>query len=95
MTDEAAQTVDFEGAEASTTSIAMEAVTELFHRLPWGMEIVLSNGRTATLKKFVEPRLNDDGKEEFGFDLWGEDACFHLEFMVTRTGWGMAIEQSE
>ncbi len=85
--------IDFDAAEVTATSIAMEAMTELFHRLPWGMEIYTSNGRKYIFKKFTEPRLNSDGKEQFGFDLKEENGNSHIEFTATRTGWGVAVEQ--
>lgn len=71
---------------ARVNGVAMEAVQDLFHRLPWGMEIALSNGKKCVLKKFTEPRLNEEtGRPEFGFDLKGDD--WHLEFYVRQTGW--------
>lgn len=80
--------VDFPGIKARITASSLEAITDVFHRMPWGAEITLSNGTTCKLKPFVEPRLNDEGRAEFGFDLAG--ATWHLEFMVTQTGWGGA-----
>ena len=61
--------------QAAQLQFCMEAMTELYHRLPWGMEIVLSNGQTVVMKKFVEPKIGKDGQEEFGFDLAIKDSC--------------------
>lgn len=81
--------VDFDGIKAKVTSVAMEAAQDVFHRMPWDQEIVMSDGRRGKILKFVEPRLNEEtGKPEFGFDIAGDG--WHLEFFVRQTGWGGA-----
>ena len=70
-------------------AVAMEALTEIFHRFPWGQEMTFANGTKGAIKKFVEPRLNaETGRPEFGFDVKGAD--WHLEFFVRQEGWGGA-----
>lgn len=67
------------------TEIALKA---LWEAMPWGMKITLPGGEEATLEKFVEPQRGEDGVWKFGFDVQDTAAGWHLEFFVTKTGWG-------
>lgn len=68
-----------------------EIVRQLWHMLPLGQEITLSNGRVGKLKPFVEPRERD-GRWEFGFDVVFEKGSpDHLEFFLKHTGGGGMI----
>ena len=90
--------VDFDAVKARVNATAMEAITQLFHSLPWGTKIPLSNGKTMVLTKFVEPRISHrdmpgwqhEGSVEFGFDLKAEDGSSHIEIYAFQTGWGGA-----
>ena len=65
-----------------------EIMREIFPRLPFGTEFVLSNGRKGRFKKFVEPRERD-GRWECGFDIvFDEGSPDHLEFFIKHTGGG-------
>lgn len=67
-----------------------EIVREVFHRMPFGQEFTLSNGRKGRIKKFVEPRQREEGgRWEFGFDVvFDEGSPDHIEFFVKHTGGG-------
>lgn len=80
-----------ENTQARVERPVMEAIQEVFHRMPWGQTFRLLNGGEAVISKFVEPRLNhESGKPEFGFDVKAVDGSWHLEFFVRNTGWGGA-----
>ena len=65
-----------------------EILQEIFHRMPFGQEVTLSNGRVGRIKKFIEPRMRDD-QWEFGFDIvFDVGSPDHLEFFVKHTGGG-------
>jgi hypothetical protein len=46
---------EFNDIRLKQYSIAMEALNDLFHRIPFGEEIRFSDGRTGTIKPFFEP----------------------------------------
>lgn len=80
-------TIDFDGIKARVNAVAFEVTQDIFHRLPWGQEIALSNGTRGTLTKWYEPKVNaETGQTEFGIDVIGEG--WHLEFVCKQTGWG-------
>ena len=89
----------FEQERARSTAIALEVMCDVFHRMPFGQQIALSNGKTATIRPFVEPTTADDrtderkGVPQFGFDVVFDDGSGHIEFMAYKTGWGAAINQ--
>jgi len=65
-----------------------EVIVEVFSRMPFAQEFILSNGRKGRIRKFVEPRQRD-GRWEFGFDVvFDEGSPDHLEFFVKHTGGG-------
>ena len=67
-----------------------EVIHEIFARMRWGEKFILANGRTAYLKKFYEPKKDEDEKWCFGFDVCFEDngTPDHLEFKVVHVGGG-------
>lgn len=67
-----------------------EVMAEVFARMPFGQEFVLSNGRRGRIKKFIEPyRDPDTGQWKFAFDVvFDEGSPDHLEFFVNHTGGG-------
>jgi hypothetical protein len=73
----------------------MEAIQDIFHRIPFGEEITFSDGRKGTLQVYFEPRIFEraPGHEDLlhqrptaGIDISGDG--WHLEFMLVQTGWG-------
>ena len=48
----------YEHTSARMNAHAMEALQELFHRIPFGSKITLANGKTATITPFVEPSVD-------------------------------------
>lgn len=78
--------------KARMTSLAMEALQDLFHRIPFGETIRFSDGREGVISKFVEPRIDTDRDDHLnncpraGIDIQFEDG--HLEFMLYQSGWG-------
>ena len=67
---------------------AMEALQELFHRIPFGTKITLANGKTATIEPFVEPCVDHDGKLCALIDVKYDDGSGHFEFCLYQSGWG-------
>lgn len=52
---------------------------------------VFFNGRSCAIKKLGEVRQRD-GEWRFSFDVLNPDETFdHIEFTVTKTGWGRGI----
>ena len=74
-------------------SIAMEALQDLFYRLPFDQEIVLSNGKKGVIRPFIKPKQGDiDGQKGVpyaGIDIALDDG--HLEFIIYQSGWGGSI----
>lgn len=65
-----------------------EVLRELFHRLPFGEEITLANGRKGRFVKLSEPRIMREQwvfGVDFRFDSGSPD---HLEFYLKHTGGG-------
>ena len=50
-------------------SIAMEALNDLFHRIPFGEKNQFSDGRTGSIKPFFEPKWKEDGTLVAGIDI--------------------------
>ena len=67
-------------------SIAMEALNDLFHRIPFGEKTKFSDGRTGTIRPFFEPEWKEDGTPVAGIDIQFSDS--HLEFQLILSGWG-------
>ena len=81
----------YEETSARINTHAMEVLQELFHRIPFGTEITLANGKTATITPFIEPRVDDDGKLSAVIDVKYHDGSGHFEFCVYQSGWGGAV----
>ncbi len=76
-----------DSSEAFYTGLTIAALEGVFARMPFGQTFTIKDGRTCTVKPFVEPRVNAKTlMPEFGFDVKGDG--WHLEFFVQRTGWG-------
>lgn len=85
--------VDFDGVSARINASAMEALQEIFHRLPFGTKITLANGKTATINKFIEPEVAPEGhplagRPRAGIDVTYDDGSGHFEFALYQSGWG-------
>lgn len=77
--------------QARSENVAMEALQDIFHRLPFGQKIVLSNGKSATIKPFFEPMIAQQGEERSvccGLDVQFDDGSGHIEFTINLSGWG-------
>lgn len=78
--------------KAKMTSRAMEALQDLYHRIPFGEKIMFSDGREGVITKFVEPTISTDRDDHLAniprasIDIQFEDG--HLEFMLYQSGWG-------
>ena len=70
--------------------IIMECLQLMFHYIPKGEPFTLSNGKTAYIKTFIKPRINEEtGTHEFGIDVKIDDfPVRHIEFMMRKTGQG-------
>ena len=68
-------------------SRALAALEEVFKRMPWDQVIEMPGGEQAVIKKFIEPRIKD-GSTEFLFDVRDTHDDWHLEILVTISGWG-------
>lgn len=72
--------------------IAMEALQDLFHRVPFGEKIKFSDGREGVITPFIEPNIDPDRVDHLGnvpyagIDIQLEDG--HLEFILFQGGWG-------
>ena len=84
---------DVEMVRRRQASIALEALRDLFHRIPFGeaYKFKLSDGRDAWFKPFYEPRPTErpdqlEGAVEAGIDVVLPDG--HLEFRIYLSGWG-------
>lgn len=85
--------VDFDGVSARVNAQAMEALQELFHRIPFGTKITLASGKVATIKKFIEPEIAPEGhrlagQPRAGIDVTYDDGSGHFEFSLHQSGWG-------
>ena len=78
----------YEHTSARMNAHAMEALQELFHRIPFGSKITLANGKTATIEPFVEPCVDHDGKLCALIDVKYDDGSGHFEFCLYQSGWG-------
>lgn len=87
----------FTTQKARMDALTLEVMRDVWHRMPFGQEIALSNGETATIRPFVEPREGNPEREDdlsrpnFGFDVVGPGGSWHLEFWTSRGGWGGAV----
>lgn len=80
--------------------VVMEVMQEVYARLPYGQKFQLSDGSTAYLKKFIEPRIcpyenhSFTGSPQLGFDVVLENGKLdHIEFAVFQSGWGRALAE--
>jgi len=78
----------YEDTDAKINANAMEALQELFHRIPFGTKITLANGKTATIVPFVEPSVDPEGKLHALIDIKYDDGSGHFEFCLYQSGWG-------
>ena len=78
------------GQNDAISPIVLECLKEIFHHIPKGHSFVLSNGKTARTKTFVEPSYNEIYDEfEFGIDILIDDFTVdHIEFFMRKTGHG-------
>jgi hypothetical protein len=67
---------------------AIAAMKAVFDRMPWGQVIELPGGEQASIEKFYEPKVDEEGCLRFGFDVRDTLGGWHLEFKVTKSGWG-------
>lgn len=87
--------VDFAAVSARVNANAMEALQELFHRIPFGTKVTLANGKVATIKPFVQPEIAPEGhalagRPHAGIDITFDDGSGHFEFSLYQSGWGGA-----
>ncbi len=78
----------FENLQLRVETIALEALRDIFHRIPFGEEITFSDGRKGVIRKFYEPKIADDGAIKAGIDIKDVEGNWHLEFILEKTGWG-------
>lgn len=73
-----------------TSQVRVEALVAIWHRMPFGQTLELSNGKTAVITAVGEPDVSEaDGSTlGFMFDLAYTDGSGHLEYYVKATGWG-------
>lgn len=88
---ELGELISREGAKRKASTD--EAMREVFHRMPWGVEFTMASGVTGSLKKLGDVG-EKDGEPVFYFDVVFSDGG-HLEFMVNRTGWGSPVNSVE
>ena len=70
-----------------------EIIQHIWHLIPIGQEITLSNGRVGRLKAFVLPSERN-GRWEFGFDVvFDKGSPDHLEFFLKHTGGGGTLSE--
>jgi hypothetical protein len=89
----------FEAIRARVNQHAMEALREVFHRMPWDQPVTVGqqNAVIAQLRG-QEEQVRDgshfpDGHPSrdipfFTFDVRAADGSWHIEFCVQQTGWG-------
>jgi len=78
----------YEDTSPRINAHAMEALQELFHRISFGSKITLANGKTATIKPFMEPSVDEDGTLRAVIDVKYDDGSGHFEFCLCQSGWG-------
>ena len=88
--------IDVDTERARINAHVMEAMQELFHRLPFGTQITLANGKTATIKPFYEPEIAPEesplaGRARAGVDISYDDGSAHFEFTLYQSGWGGSV----
>ena len=74
----------YEDTSPKINAHAMEALQELFHRIPFGTKITLADGKTATIEPFVEPSVDADGTPRALIDVKYDDGSGHFESCVGR-----------
>ena len=83
---------EFERIKAKQSEIAMEALQDIFHRIPFGEEITFANGKKGKIDVFFEPKVNTDRDDHLGgVPCAGIDVTFddgHLEFIIYHSGFG-------
>ncbi len=53
-------------------------------------EFTLTDGKKARFDADIQPEVNDDGELTCGFDVLIDNGS-HLEFTVSKTGWGKSM----
>lgn len=81
-------------------TLAMEALQDIFHRIPFGEEIKFSDGRVGVIRPFFQPRIDMERNDHLGkVPCAGVDIVFddgHLEFIIFQGGWeGEVIPEGE
>ena len=76
--------------KARTETMAMEALQEIFHRIPFGTEVLFANGQRGVIKEFYNPKTDEEGRIRAGIDIAAKDGSWHIEFTLEKSGWGAA-----
>jgi len=89
---------DFDEVETRINKVAMESLQDLYARMPFGQQTVLTNGKRATIRPFYPPTTQHDGNlngvPHFGVDMKFDDGSGHIEFIVYQSGWGGSVEKA-
>lgn len=85
------QQTAFDALSRPQTRYALEALQQVFARMPWGQVFEFSDGRRGRVVPFYEPRWRKGARGstelvEGGFDVQFSDGG-HLEFQVEQSGW--------
>lgn len=88
---------DFDDIRIQGNKVAMESLQDLYARMPFGQQTILTNGKTATIQPFYPPTTKHDGHlsgiPHFGVDMKFDDGAVHIEFIVYQSGWGGSVEE--
>jgi hypothetical protein len=55
------------------------------------MTEVKKDGKTATIRPFIEPGIDYEGKLSAAIDIKYDDDSGHFEFCLFQSGWGGAV----
>lgn len=76
---------------------AMEALQDVFHRLPMGQRWTLADGVEVELQPWMQPKVMErpagsedalHGRPCAGVDVRAVDGSWHIEFIVYQSGFG-------
>lgn len=92
------QEASFDALSRPQTRYALEALQQVFARMPWGQVFQFSDGRRGRVVPFYEPRWRKGatGSTELvegGFDVQFSDGG-HLEFQVEQSGWETQVRSA-
>lgn len=83
---------EFERIAGKQGAMAMEALMDIFHRIPFGEEITFANGKKGKIEVFTKPKINTERNDHLGNTPYaGIDVTFddgHLEFIMYYSGFG-------